>query len=84
MESGEREPSGGQPEPPASLAERAGGTERTRRIERLRRLALKLDTQPTLLTATDRLRRRLPGDDRFGDPLSTAGVQPVSLVAREL
>ena len=36
MESGEREPSGGQPEPPASLAERAGGTERTRRIERLR------------------------------------------------
>jgi len=76
MESGELEPSEGQPEPPASPDERA------RRTERLRRLALKLDTQPTLLTATDRLRRRLPGDDRFGDPLSTAGVEPVSLVAR--
>ena len=82
MASGELEPSEGQPEPPASSDERVSETERARRTERLRRLALKLDTQPTLLTATDRLRRRLPGDDRFGDPLSTAGVEPVSLVAR--
>jgi len=29
-----------------------------------------------------RLRQRLPGDDRFGDPLSTAGATPVELVAR--
>lgn len=31
-----------------------------------------------------RLRQRLPGDDRFGDPLSTAGATPVELVARSL
>ena len=29
-----------------------------------------------------RLRRRLPGDERFGDPLSTAGETPASIVAR--
>lgn len=50
MESGELEPSEGQPEPPASSDERVSETERVRRTERLRRLALKLDTQPTLLT----------------------------------
>jgi adenylate cyclase len=52
------------------------------RVARLRRLAGKVDAQPALLTAAERLRRRLPGDERFGDPLSTAGVEPVEVVAR--
>ncbi len=56
-----------------------GGTER---ISRVRRAAVRIDTQPTLLSAARRLRRRLPGDERFGDPLSTAGLTPVELVAR--
>ncbi len=56
-----------------------GGTER---ISRVRRTAVRIDTQPTLLSAARRLRRRLPGDERFGDPLSTAGLTPVELVAR--
>ncbi len=56
-----------------------GGTER---ISRVRRTAVRIDTQPALLAAARRLRRRLPGDERFGDPLSTAGLTPVELVAR--
>jgi len=52
------------------------------RISRVRRAAVRIDTQPTLLSAARRLRRRLPGDERFGDPLSTAGLTPVELVAR--
>jgi len=54
----------------------------TERISRVRRAAVRIDTQPTLLSAARRLRRRLPGDERFGDPLSTAGLTPVELVAR--
>ena len=43
-----------------------------------------LDTQPALLAAIRRLRRRLPGDERFGDGLSTAGGTPVELLARSV
>jgi adenylate cyclase len=42
----------------------------------------RLDTQPGLLAFARRLRQRLPGDERFGDPLSTAGPAPVELIAR--
>jgi adenylate cyclase len=52
------------------------------RISRLRRTAERLDTSPALLQATRRARQRLPGDELFGDPLSTAGQTPVELVAR--
>jgi adenylate cyclase len=41
-----------------------------------------MDTAPGLLTFARRLRRRMPGDERFGDPLSTAGEAPVQVVAR--
>jgi adenylate cyclase len=54
------------------------------RSERLRRLAVQVDSQPALLTAAQRLRRRLPGDEKFGDALSTAGKQPVEVVARQV
>jgi adenylate cyclase len=52
------------------------------RIARLRRAAQRLDTQPVLLAAARRLRHRLPGDEKFGDPLSTAGRTPVQVIAR--
>ena len=52
------------------------------RLERLRQRAITLDSQPRLLEATRRLRQRLPGDEKFGDPLSTAGAKPVHIVAR--
>jgi adenylate cyclase len=52
------------------------------RASRLRGAAVRLDTQPSLLAAARRLRRSLPGDEKFGDPLSTAGATPVQVVAR--
>jgi adenylate cyclase len=52
------------------------------RAARLRAAAVRFDTQPALLTAARRLRLRLPGDEKFGDPLSTAGVKPVQVIAR--
>jgi adenylate cyclase len=56
--------------------------EREEPLSRLRSAAARLDSQPSLLAATRRLRRRLPGDERFGDPLSTAGVAPPQVIAR--
>jgi adenylate cyclase len=58
------------------------GVDAQARLSRLRRVAAGLDSQPSLLNATERLRRRLPGDPKFGDPLSTAGVRPVEVVGR--
>jgi adenylate cyclase len=52
------------------------------RIARVRHALVELDSQPALLSVAQRLRRRLPGDERFGDPLSTAGRTPVEVVAR--
>src|SRR5919106_3347828 len=37
-----------------------------------------------LMKAVKLARELLPGDSRYGDPLSTAGSQPRSLVARRL
>jgi adenylate cyclase len=54
------------------------------RAARLRAAAVRFDTQPALLTAARRLRLRLPGDEKFGDPLSTAGVKPVQVIARSV
>jgi adenylate cyclase len=52
------------------------------RLARLRAAALRADSQPRLLEVARWLRRRLPGDDRFGDPLSTAGDEPAQVLAR--
>jgi adenylate cyclase len=54
------------------------------RVSRVRRAAVRLDTGPGLLAAARGLRRRLPGDERFGDPLSTAGEAPFQLIARSV
>lgn len=56
----------------------------TDRVPWLRGAAVSLDTHPALLAAAHRLRRRLPGDEKFGDPLSTAGVTPVQILARNV
>lgn len=52
------------------------------RMARLRRAAAQLDTDPRWVEMARRLRRRLPGDAKFGDPLSTAGRTPVEVIAR--
>jgi adenylate cyclase len=58
--------------------------EEPRPASRLRSLMTNVDTQPALLAAARRLRRRLPGDEKFGDPLSTSGIKPVEVVARSV
>jgi adenylate cyclase len=55
-----------------------------RRLERLRAAAARADSSSSLLEATRWLRGRLPGDDRFGDPLSTAGDAPVEQLGRHV
>jgi adenylate cyclase len=54
------------------------------RLARLRRAAVRFDSGTGLLAAARGLRRRLPGDERFGDPLSTAGDAPVQLIGRSV
>jgi adenylate cyclase len=56
--------------------------DRAERLARVREAAGRLDQNPSLLAAARRMRERLPGDERFGDPLSTAGRAPVEVVAR--
>lgn len=41
-----------------------------------------VDSKPGLVAAMRRVRQTLPGDSGFGDPLSTAGADGVSVVAR--
>jgi adenylate cyclase len=82
MESDELEPQDDHEEVADSADRTAEKPER--RVARLRRIAAQVDTQPSLLSATERLRRRLPGDERFGDAMSTAGAQPVEVIARHV
>jgi adenylate cyclase len=69
---------------PAGAPEGAGVEAAAAALKRLRTAAVRLDTQPSLLAAARRLRRRLPGDDKFGDPLSTWGDGAVQAVARSV
>ena len=90
MEPGENE----HPEPPADtgaapdieaqLADQVPNGDHSERAERLRRLAVQVDSHSSLLTAARRLRRRLPGDEQFGDALSTAGAEPVEVLGRRV
>jgi class 3 adenylate cyclase len=80
MDSGETKPSS-ELERPEQAPDNGSPEGRARR---LRKLALRLDQQPSLLTAAGRLRRSLPGDERFGDALSTAGSRPAEVVGRGL
>jgi class 3 adenylate cyclase len=54
------------------------------RLARLRAAVMRLDSEPALLSAARSIRRRLPGDEKFGDPLSTAGRAPVEVLARSV
>jgi adenylate cyclase len=52
--------------------------------ERMREAARRFDKNPKLLTAAKLLRELLPGDSRFGDPLSTGGRRQTELAGRRL
>jgi adenylate cyclase len=55
-----------------------------RRLTRIRAAAVQADSAPSLLAVARWLRKRLPGDERFGDPLSTAGDAPPEVLARQV
>ena len=59
-------------------------TRNERRLARIRAAAIQADSAPPLLAAARWLRKRLPGDERFGDPLSTAGDAPPEVLARQV
>ncbi len=54
------------------------------RLARLRGAVARIDSEPSLISVARRFRRRLPGDEKFGDPLSTAGRAPVEVIARSV
>ena len=60
------------------------GEEPGTRPARVAATARKLDRDPRLLGLLQRARRLLPGDERFGDPLSTAGSEQRHVVGRRL
>jgi class 3 adenylate cyclase len=55
---------------------------RFERLEQARRAARAIDRESGLVEAVRRFRHRLPGDEKFGDPLSTAEETPVAFLAR--
>src|ERR1700742_1132109 len=65
--------------PDAPPVSSSNGSDRARRM---RRFAVQVDSHSSLLNVTRRLRRQLPGDEQFGDPLSTAGREPVEVLGR--
>jgi adenylate cyclase len=64
------------------LAQRPPDDDEARRLRAIRTRAVDLDQRPGFVDWARRLRRRLPGDERFGDALSTAGESPVQVIAR--
>src|ERR687891_259187 len=56
----------------------------TNRWGRFREAAAQANANPALLKMVERLRRQLPGDEQFGDELSTAGKEPAQRVARRV
>ena len=55
-----------------------------KRWSELREAATRLDSDPRLIERLRRVRQRLPGDDKFGDPLSVTGQGAPAYLARGL
>jgi adenylate cyclase len=71
----EGKPEQGMPDEKPKLSDRWG---------RFREAAARADASPALVRMLERLRRQLPGDEQFGDELSTAGKEPAQRVARRV
>lgn len=65
-------------------AEGSESEEGVRRLARVAATGRRLNSDPRLLTALRRLRKALPGDSRFGDPLSVSGGKQSDLVGRRI
>ena len=62
----------------------SGSRDRGGTTHGMRAAAVRVDSNAAGLRAARWLRSRLPGDARFGDPLSTAGSAPVQVLGREV
>lgn len=67
------------PQDPAPSDSEAGGPEPSRR---LRETARRADSRPPLVATAKFIRRLLPGDDRYGDALSTSGQRVPERIGR--
>jgi adenylate cyclase len=61
-----------------------GMAEQEKKGRRAREAARKINQSPALLTAAKLVRELLPGDSKFGDPLSTAGRKQSEQVGKRL
>ena len=64
--------------------ENGGGKRGRAALSRLAARAQRIDGQPLLVSAAQALRKRLPGDHQYGDPLSVAGDDPAGQLGRRL
>jgi adenylate cyclase len=55
-----------------------------RRIDGGRRVLSRIDRHPRLLAVADRVRKRLPGDPGYGDPLSVSGNEAPAILGQQL
>ena len=67
-----------------TVAENENDSEKPRRLEKVAATGRKLNTDERLLAVVRRLRDMLPGDSRFGDPLSVAGGKQSDLIGRRV
>jgi adenylate cyclase len=58
--------------------------DRPSRTRRTARRISRVDGHPRLVALARMLRRRLPGDPAYGDPLSLAGEEPAHLIGKQL
>lgn len=71
--------------PPPSAADADGGPPRREPwYRRTRALARRADADPRTVRIARALRTRLPGDERYGDPLSIAGGEAPQLLGQRL
>lgn len=58
--------------------------EEPRRLEKLAERGRRINRDPTLIGVLKRFREMLPGDSRFGDPMSVSGPDQSSMVGRRI
>jgi adenylate cyclase len=69
---------------PLTVTENENETAKPRRLEKVAATGRKLNTDERLLALVRKLRDALPGDSRFGDPLSVAGGKQSDLIGRRV
>src|SRR4051795_6089582 len=68
----------------ADRSDETGDERRGKRRAKVAAGAKKLNESPALLTAAKIVRQLLPGDSKFGDPLSTAGKKQAEIAGKRL